>query len=103
MYQIIYEGKLSEARVVSIEPFVTTNEALARFDMQKITLANGTISVMPKAELDRCLTTKEEAEVVVAEEPVIVEPVVEVEPEPVAKKGKASKKVVADQDASASL
>lgn len=85
MSQFLYKGKLSEARVLSIEPFVTTNEALASLDMQKVTLANGTTTVMPKAELDRCLSGEPDAVVVVEEAPEVVEePIVAPEPAVVA-------------------
>lgn len=81
MSQFLYKGKLSEVRVLSIQPFATTNEALASLDMQKIKLADGTTTVMPKAELDKCLSGEPD-EVVVAETPVVVEEPV-MAPEPV--------------------
>lgn len=66
--------------MLSIQPFVTENEALASLDMQKIKLADGTTTVMPKAELDKCLSGEPD-EVVVAETPVVVEePIVAPEP-----------------------
>lgn len=64
--------------MLSIEPFSTENEALASLDMQRITLADGTTTVMPKAELDKCLSGEPD-EVAVVEEPVEV-PVAPVEP-----------------------
>lgn len=122
MSQFLYKGKLSEARVLSIEPFVTTNEALASLDMQKITLANGTTTVLSKAELDKCLSGEPDEVVVVeevaeeapaqVEEPIVVpEPAVEAPVEEVKEVSEAPvvsepvapvEPVIADQDAKAS-